>query len=588
MSLLMQALKKAESAKQKLGEQADAPSADLNIESPVIAPAESSQLTLQPQEPSADEQAQAAASAAAQETPTSSTSTLDYFSTTQVAPPSAAQASSLAQQQAELEADSGLTPRTKNAMPSSSDGMSPENSIGKTPAVENSARQSSTQQIAREQAVPVGGGTHGKLKIGLDEKQSAAIEAKKKLAARHAAKSVFVAKQSAPRRRVAIIAVLSLLILCAIGAYGYFNLMGLNQSPYDNLATTPHPSIQNGAELTPALDANAQNTDAIANPADPTISNADVTVAGTVSAPSTETDRSALPDAIGLSAADPSRPLTNAAPNSSAAAATTSAPTAASAIGTSPMPSASATPQTTASTNRDFAATATSSFNAASANSSTSLPSAQPSLSTMTRQSDAIQVRHTAATKQLNPHLSNAYQSYVAGDLGAAAAQYKTVLRQEPNNRDALLGVATIAIRRGQNAEAGSFYSRMLELNPNDTDASAGLASLDYNDPSKAESQLKNSLARTPDSSATLFALGNVYAEQSRWSEAQQAYFRAFGIAPENADYAYNLAISLDRLDQPKLALEYYQRALQLAHKNGGTLNKNAVTNRIQALQSLP
>ena len=47
------------------------------------------------------------------------------------------------------------------------------------------------------------------------------------------------------------------------------------------------------------------------------------------------------------------------------------------------------------------------------------------------------------------------------------------------------------------------------------------------------------------------------------WPDAQQAYFRAYSSVPDNADYAFNLAVGLDRLSQRKLALSYYQRALE-------------------------
>ena len=55
-----------------------------------------------------------------------------------------------------------------------------------------------------------------------------------------------------------------------------------------------------------------------------------------------------------------------------------------------------------------------------------------------------------------------------------------------------------------------------------------------------------------------------MYAEQNRWGDAQTAYFEAFRIAPGNADYAFNLAVSLDRLHQSQAALGYYEKALNL------------------------
>ena len=74
-----------------------------------------------------------------------------------------------------------------------------------------------------------------------------------------------------------------------------------------------------------------------------------------------------------------------------------------------------------------------------------------------------------------------------------------------------------------------------------------------------------------PDSPVLYFALGNLYAQQSRWSEAQQAYFRAYAGDPDNADFLFNLAVSLDHLHQNKLAAQYYQMALKTAETNAAT-----------------
>ena len=85
------------------------------------------------------------------------------------------------------------------------------------------------------------------------------------------------------------------------------------------------------------------------------------------------------------------------------------------------------------------------------------------------------------------------------------------------------------------------------------------------------ESQLKQMLSEQPRSAALHYALGNVFAKQSRWGDAQQAYFNARTLEPSNAQFAYNLAVSLDHLGKSKLAAQYYQQALQLdANNNSG------------------
>ena len=54
---------------------------------------------------------------------------------------------------------------------------------------------------------------------------------------------------------------------------------------------------------------------------------------------------------------------------------------------------------------------------------------------------------------------------------------------------------------------------------------------------------------------------------------------------PENADYAYNLAVSLDQIRQRKPALEYYQRALDLARDRQAMFDRNQVSARVAELQ---
>lgn len=198
----------------------------------------------------------------------------------------------------------------------------------------------------------------------------------------------------------------------------------------------------------------------------------------------------------------------------------------------------------------------------------------------------AIQIRQSKAATQLNPVLSKAYHSFLAGDIEMAHQQYSKVLQQEANNRDALLGLAAIALSRKQSGQATAYYLKLLELNPADPEALAGLVSLQgQSDPVQSESSLKKVLAQHPQAAAVHLALGNIYAQQSRWADAQQSYFRAYSNAPNNADYAYNLAISLDHLGQGKLAMEYYQRAITLSKSGPANFDKAAVQDRDAELQ---
>jgi Tfp pilus assembly protein PilF len=185
-----------------------------------------------------------------------------------------------------------------------------------------------------------------------------------------------------------------------------------------------------------------------------------------------------------------------------------------------------------------------------------------------------------------NPMLERAYDGLQAGRLDEAQRDYELVVRSDAKNTDALLGLATVAMRRGQADAAQAFYLRALESDPNDATAQAGLITMrGQGDPGAAESRLKAALAGQPDSAVLYFALGNVYARQQRWSDAQQAYFRAYSSEPDNADIIFNLAVSLDHLHQNKLAAQYYQRALNVAGPGSPAFDKIQVKARLIDLQ---
>lgn len=192
-----------------------------------------------------------------------------------------------------------------------------------------------------------------------------------------------------------------------------------------------------------------------------------------------------------------------------------------------------------------------------------------------------VQAGQTANAEMVDPLLSTAYQAYQNGDFDTAQKAYLTMLSKEPSNRDALLGLAAIAQQREDLALASHYYQHLLKIDPRDPAANAALSALTSED-GNSESRLKTLLREQPNAAPLHFALGNQYAAEARWGEAQQAYFNAHTYAPNNPEFALNLAISLDHLGQTKPALQYYQRALQLDH--GHSLDRASVNLRIQEL----
>ena len=186
-----------------------------------------------------------------------------------------------------------------------------------------------------------------------------------------------------------------------------------------------------------------------------------------------------------------------------------------------------------------------------------------------------------------NTQLSEAYDAFQRGDIKTAQRVYVQVLKTEPNNRDALLGLAGISLQQGHSEKAQYYYQRVLEFYPQDSHGQVGLVNaLAQSAPEYSESQLKSLLKESPEASYIHFSLGNLYARQGRWAQAQQAYFSAYQYDTHHPDYAYNLAVSLDQINQPRLALSYYQKSLQLIKNSQVTyhFSPQATQQRIKTL----
>lgn len=187
----------------------------------------------------------------------------------------------------------------------------------------------------------------------------------------------------------------------------------------------------------------------------------------------------------------------------------------------------------------------------------------------------------------VDPTLLSAYQAFNRGEYAAAQQQYRQVLQRDVRNVDALLGMAAIAQRQGRDADAAGWYQKVLEIEPRNTIAQSAIISPQANaDVVGTESRIKNMLAQQPEAANLHAALGNLYAEQNQWASAQDAYFNASRFAPNSADYAFNLAISLDQLGKSNLALKQYQRALDLLNTSGASSpDRTQLEARIKALQ---
>jgi Flp pilus assembly protein TadD len=189
-------------------------------------------------------------------------------------------------------------------------------------------------------------------------------------------------------------------------------------------------------------------------------------------------------------------------------------------------------------------------------------PIAAPTAAPTAAESIVI-LRASPTATQANTRVEDAYAAWRRGDLVSARAGYEKVLATAPRSVDAHLGLGAIALREGQAAAARSHYLRALELAPGNAMATAAIVLIDAGE---GDAKAAERLAQLPDAADPYvqFALGNHHARSGRWADAQRAYFAASKGDPGNADYAFNLAVSLDRLGQRAAARTWYDRALAL------------------------
>ncbi len=161
------------------------------------------------------------------------------------------------------------------------------------------------------------------------------------------------------------------------------------------------------------------------------------------------------------------------------------------------------------------------------------------------------------------------------------------MLGVDPANRNALLARAAINIQDNKIAEAMRDYRKLLLANPKDSLAMSSMIAIANYPPAQSETQLKLMIRNEPNSPYLNFALGNIFGAQNRWQEAQGRYFAALENNPDDPNYAYNLAVSLEHIAQPKVAIAYYERALNNYSNGLAIFNKEVVDARLEILKQL-
>ena len=154
----------------------------------------------------------------------------------------------------------------------------------------------------------------------------------------------------------------------------------------------------------------------------------------------------------------------------------------------------------------------------------------------------------------------------VKGDLNTAEAAFKQSLQLEPKQIISILGLADIAVRRGQGKVAEEYLRRALTLAPNSSEVQRAWGRYLYSQKKfvPAEAAFKKAIVSNPKSADPRVDLADLYLKGLRnFPEAINTYKSALALAPTLASAHYGLGVALAGVKQYSQALDSLSATLK-------------------------
>ena len=181
---------------------------------------------------------------------------------------------------------------------------------------------------------------------------------------------------------------------------------------------------------------------------------------------------------------------------------------------------------------------------------------------------DKIERLESEQEEALEEALGAARTHQRAGRLRETASIFNKILDLDPENIEALSGIAEISAISNQPLSALPIYSKILKNDPSNLNAlsNRGVLLMHIGDAEASEFSFRKVLKFYPEDIDGLNNLGTCLIEQNKFEDAKQYLTKATELAPEKATSFYNLGVlyikSTPR-DFPK-QLEYLEKALEL------------------------
>lgn len=202
--------------------------------------------------------------------------------------------------------------------------------------------------------------------------------------------------------------------------------------------------------------------------------------------------------------------------------------------------------------------------------------------------SAVIVVNKDQSGSSRSAQLVSAERALKLGRYESALEIYERIYAADSRNAEALLGRAISYQRLNRSDEALGAYEELLGVDPSNVEAQInmlGLMGRRY--PAVSLQRLLDLRESYPSNAGIAAQIAVVQAALGDYEQALQYLGIAAGTEPQNPAHVYNMAVIADRTGQAKVAVQYYEKALEVDTVYGGgrSIPREAIFERLAHLR---
>ena len=181
------------------------------------------------------------------------------------------------------------------------------------------------------------------------------------------------------------------------------------------------------------------------------------------------------------------------------------------------------------------------------------------------KDADAAQgLARMARFRNLEELFKQARTLQIQGKYQAAETLYRQLVKTDPQNIEAQIGLAHVLSWRKKLAEARTLYNAIRQSRPDLPDGDIGLLRLEAWEGrhSQAEEGLKSLLAKYPQRLDILLPLGRVTGWQGKFQASIDTFQKALELYPDNMEVLQGLAATYQWMNEPQKGIVLYSKVL--------------------------